>query len=145
MEEQLSKLSTLKRSKKEIEFAWDKERRELIAQMTALDAFARDLQGQLAQAKLAAAASLNAASDQYALNERLQSLTGENEFLKNRIRELELMLEELEQVKRFLIETKQVYDNDRYSIFIFLLFCFTLFTRDYIILFYLIFLIMFLS
>lgn len=141
----MSKLSTLKRSKKEIEFAWDKERRELIAQMTALDAFARDLQGQLAQAKLAAAASLNAASDQYALNERLQSLTGENEFLKNRIRELELMLEELEQVKRFLIETKQVYDNDRYSIFIFLLFCFTLFTRDYIILFYLIFLIMFLS
>jgi hypothetical protein len=122
LEEQLSKLSTLKRSKKEIEFAWDKERRELIAQMTALDAFARDLQGQLAQAKLAAAASLNAASDQYALNERLQSLTGENEFLKNRIRELELMLEELEQVKRFLIETKQVYDNDRYSILILLLF-----------------------
>lgn len=122
LEEQLSKLSTLKRSKKEIEFAWDKERRELIAQMTALDAFARDLQGQLAQAKLAAAASLNAASDQYTLNERLQSLTGENEFLKNRIRELELMLEELEQVKRFLIETKQVYDNDRYSIVILLLF-----------------------
>lgn len=107
-------MSTLKRSKKEIEFAWDKERRELNTQVSNLDAFARDLQSQLAQAKLAAAASLNSASDQYALNERLQSLTGENEFLKNRIRELELMLDELDQVKRFLIESKQVYDNDRY-------------------------------
>lgn len=115
LEEQLSKLSTLKRSKKEIEFAWDKERRELISQMTQLDNFARDLQAQLTQAKLAAAASLNSASDQYALNERLQSLGGENEFLKNRIRELELMLDELEQVKRFLIESKQIYDADRYS------------------------------
>lgn len=109
----MSKLSTLKRSKKEIEFAWDKERRELSAQVTNLDAFARDLQAQLAQAKLAAAAGLNSAGDQYALNERLQSLSGENEFLKNRIRELELMLEELEQVKRFLLESKQAYDNDR--------------------------------
>lgn len=106
-------MSTLKRSKKEIEFAWDKERRDLNAQITNLDTFARDLQNQLAQAKLTATANLNSSGDQYSINERMQSLSGENEFLKNRIRELELMLDELDQVKRFLAESKQAYDSDR--------------------------------
>jgi hypothetical protein len=84
LEEQLSRLSTVKRAKKEIEFAWDKERKEFITHVTNLELFIKDLQSQLAQRNV----SLALIGDQYGQNERIQSLTGENEFLKNRIKEV---------------------------------------------------------
>ena len=84
LEEQLSKLSTLKRSKKEIEFAWDKERRDLNSHVENLEASIKDLQLQLNQRN----ATMAQIGDQYAQNEKIQSLFGENEFLKNRIKEV---------------------------------------------------------
>ena len=127
-------MSTLKRSKKEMEFSWDKERKELANHVATLESVIRDLQGQLTQRNT----SLAQVNDTYGLNERIQSLTGENEFLKNRIKEvissfsfdflylnilnlllfflfkkLEIMLDEMEQVKRFLLEVKDAYDSDR--------------------------------
>lgn len=87
MEEQLSKLSTLKRSKKEIDFAWDKERREFVNQIQILENTIADLQTQLAVKN---SNSSNSMVDHIA-NDKLQSLQGENEFLKNRIREVYIM------------------------------------------------------
>ena len=84
LEEQLSKLSTLKRSKKEIEFSWDKERKEMTTHIQNLEAFIKDLQSQLSQRNT----SMAQVTDQYGQNEKIQSLIGENEFLKNRIREV---------------------------------------------------------
>ena len=86
LEEQLSKLSSLKRSKKEIEFAWDKERRDLNAHVESLEASIKDLQLQLNQRN----ATMAQIGDQYAQNEKIQSLFGENEFLKNRIKEVNI-------------------------------------------------------
>ena len=80
----MSKLSTLKRSKKEIEFAWDKERREFNNHIQNLESFIKDLQSQLSQ-RSTSAVQIN---DQYGQNEKIQSLVGENDFLKNRIREV---------------------------------------------------------
>jgi hypothetical protein len=82
----LSKLSTLKRSKKEIEFAWDKERREFNNHIQNLESFIKDLQSQLSQ-RSTSAVQIN---DQYGQNEKIQSLVGENDFLKNRIREVSI-------------------------------------------------------
>ncbi|CAF0782220.1 unnamed protein product [Brachionus calyciflorus] len=110
LEEQLSRLSTLKRSKKEIDFAWDKERKEFVQHIKSLECFISDLQMQLAAKNSNANNSVN---EQYGQNDKIQSLHGENEFLKNRIRELEVMLEEMEQVKRFLFDVKEAYDADR--------------------------------
>jgi chromosome segregation ATPase len=88
LEEQLSKLSSLKRSKKEIEFAWDKERRDLNVHVESLEASIKDLQLQLNQRN----ATMAQIGDQYAQNEKIQSLFGENEFLKNRIKEVNILL-----------------------------------------------------
>ena len=82
----MSKLSTLKRSKKEIEFAWDKERREFNNHIQNLESFIKDLQSQLSQ-RSTSAVQIN---DQYGQNEKIQSLVGENDFLKNRIREVSI-------------------------------------------------------
>ncbi len=109
LEEQLNRLSSTKKSKKEIEAAWEKERTEMSSHIVNLETFIKDLQLQLSQRNQL----VNQASDQYGLNEKVQSLFGENEFLKNRIRELEIMLEEMEQVKRFLYDVKDAYDTDR--------------------------------
>jgi hypothetical protein len=84
LEEQLSRLSTVKRAKKEIEFAWDKERKEYLVHITNLEIFLKDLQIQLSQRNT----SLAQLGDVYGQNERIQSLSGENEFLKNRIKEV---------------------------------------------------------
>ena len=84
LEEQLSKLSTLKRSKKEIEFAWDKERREMANHIQNLEDFIKALQLQLTTRNN----SMAQVNDQYGQNEKIQSLFGENEFLKNRIKEV---------------------------------------------------------
>ncbi len=109
LEEQLSRLTSTKKSKKEIEAAWEKERTEMNTHIVNLEAFIKDLQSQLSQRNQ----SVTQAGDQYGLNEKVQSLFGENEFLKNRIRELEIMLEEMEQVKRFLYDVKEAYETDR--------------------------------
>ena len=82
----MSKLSTLKRSKKEIEFAWDKERREMSEHIQNLEEFIKALQLQLTQRN----SSMAQVNDQYGQNEKIQSLFGENEFLKNRIKEVVL-------------------------------------------------------
>lgn len=92
MEEQLSKLSTLKRSKKEIDFAWDKERREFTNQIQILENTIADLQTHLAAKN---SHSNNSITDHMTQNDKLQSLQGENEFLKNRIREVFSILEYL--------------------------------------------------
>jgi hypothetical protein len=84
LEEQCSKLSTLKRSKKEIESAWEKERKEMSTHVTNLENFVRELQNQLSSKSTA----ILQAGDAYGQNEKIQSLTGENEFLKNRIKEV---------------------------------------------------------
>ncbi|RNA11090.1 hypothetical protein BpHYR1_054377 [Brachionus plicatilis] len=110
LEEQLSKLSTLKRSKKEIDFAWDKERREFSNQIQILENTIADLQSQLATKN---SNPNNSMLDHMAQNDKLQSLHGENEFLKNRIRELEIMLDEMDHVRRFLFDLKDAYDTDR--------------------------------
>ena len=64
--------------------AWDKERKELSIHIHNLENFIKDLQSQLAQRNT----SLAQLNDVYGQNEKIQSLTGENEFLKNRIREV---------------------------------------------------------
>ncbi len=99
LEDQLSRLSSVKRSKKETETAWDKERKELSEHVANLEAFIKELQTQLLARTGAsgtssplgitgsAAAQLDA-YDQFGQNERIQSLSGENDFLKNRIREV---------------------------------------------------------
>ena len=79
-------MSTLKRSKKEIEFAWDKERREMANHIQNLEEFIKALQLQLTT-RNSSAAPIN---DQYGQNEKIQSLNGENEFLKNRIKEVKI-------------------------------------------------------
>lgn len=84
LEEQLAKLATLKRSKKEIETAWDKERKEIQNHIVNLENFVKELQTQLTNK----ATTLSQAGDPFGQNERIQSLTGENEFLKNRIKEV---------------------------------------------------------
>ncbi len=64
--------------------AWDKERKELSIHIQNMENFIKDLQSQLAQRNT----SLAQLNDVYGQNEKIQSLTGENEFLKNRIREV---------------------------------------------------------
>ena len=104
----------MKRSKKEIESAWDKERKELGEHIANLEAFIKELQAQLltrtattlggtsaiggSGVGMAASAgggggggvgaSHSDSFDQFGQNERIQSLSGENDFLKNRIREV---------------------------------------------------------
>ena len=112
LEEQLAKLSTLKRSKKEIESAWERERKEILGHVANLENFVKDLQTQLA---LKSSAAAQAGGGPFGLNERITSVTGENEFLKNRIKEMEIMLDEMEQVKRFLFDVKDAYDADRHE------------------------------
>jgi chromosome segregation ATPase len=109
LEEQMLKLSTVKRSKKETEATWEKERRELTAHITNLETFIKDLQSQLSQRNT----NSTQFADHYGQTEQIQSLNGENEFLKNRIKELEMMLDEMEQVKRFLFEIKEAYETDK--------------------------------
>ena len=88
LEEQLSsvKSSTLKRSKKEAESAWEKERTELNTHITNLEVFIKDLQSQLCQRNQSVTQTMS--NEQYNQNEKIQSLFGENEFLKNRIKEV---------------------------------------------------------
>ena len=108
-EEQLAKTPANKKSKKEVEASWEKERNELSTHITNLEVFIKDLQSQLSQRNQTSTQT----NDQYGQNEKIQSLFGENEFLKNRIKELEVMLEEMEQVKRFLFDVKEAYDTDK--------------------------------
>jgi uncharacterized protein YacL (UPF0231 family) len=84
LEEQLAKLSSVKRSKKEIESSWEKERKDMSIHVANLENFVRELQMQLSSKNTA----IMQAGDAYGQNERIQSLTGENEFLKNRIKEV---------------------------------------------------------
>lgn len=84
-------MSTLKRSKKEIDFAWDKERKEFLNQIQNLECFIKELQAQIAQKNC----SLLQMTDQFGQSEKIQSLVGENEFLKNRIREVEKNLKKI--------------------------------------------------
>ena len=69
-----------------MEFAWDKERREMTNHVQNLEAFIKDLQAQLSLKNN----SLAQCNDMYGQNEKIQSLFGENEFLKNRIKEVKL-------------------------------------------------------
>lgn len=87
LEEQQGKPSTMKKfSKKEAETAWEKERSELSTHIVNLEAFIKDLQSQLCQRNQSTNQTMT--NDQYTQNEKIQSLFGENEFLKNRIREV---------------------------------------------------------
>jgi chromosome segregation ATPase len=87
LEEQHGKSSTLKKfSKKEAEIVWEKERTELSTHVVNLEAFIKDLQSQLCQRNQNTNQTMT--NDQYTQNEKIQSLFGENEFLKNRIREV---------------------------------------------------------
>lgn len=83
-EEQLAKMPANKKSKKEVEASWEKERNELSTHITNLEVFIKDLQSQLSQRNQTSIQS----NDQYGQNEKIQSLFGENEFLKNRIKEV---------------------------------------------------------
>ncbi len=90
LEEQLSKVKSTKKSKKEIELSWDKERKDLHHSVQSMQIFIKDLQAQLLQRELNNTA--NSSLDNYYNNETLQSLNGENEFLKNRIKEVTIVV-----------------------------------------------------
>ena len=86
LEEQLSKVKANKKSKKEIELAWDKERKDLHHSVQSMQIFIKDLQAQLTQRELNIRAN-NSLDNSYN-SESIQVLCGENHFLKNRIKEV---------------------------------------------------------
>lgn len=109
LEEQLFKLKSGQKKKKEIESAWDKERLELHHAIQTLQIVAKDLQAQLAQKN-----SLTNHTIEYeSMNEQVKSVNSENEFLKNRIKDLEGMVNELEQIKRFMFDLKDAYETEK--------------------------------
>ena len=81
----MSRLKGDKKTKKEIESSWDKERKELHHAIQSIQIFMKDLHSQLVQR------SINSPeNDGFSNNENIQSLYGENEFLKNRIKEVNI-------------------------------------------------------
>lgn len=87
LEEQLSKYKSMdKKNKKEVESSWDKERKELHHSIQSMQIFIKDLQSQMTHREFN-----TTSNDTYYNNETLQSLNGENEFLKNRIKEVKYL------------------------------------------------------
>lgn len=84
LEEQLSKTRDGKKTKKEIESAWDKERKELHHSIQSMQIFMKDLQSQLMHKNIHSSAAV----EDMGLQESLQSANAENDFLKNRIKEV---------------------------------------------------------
>ncbi len=84
LEEQLLQLKASKKTKKEIESSWDNERKELHHTVQSMQIFMKDLQSQLEQRNI----NTNASTEDFIIQDNLQSIIGENEFLKNRIKEV---------------------------------------------------------